>query len=495
MAVMLALLACSALGAPGPANNPLALEMVRHALRARGPQLKATRVVGKWIKNGVREDYTFEFLPDGRYVESLKGRFREASGFDGKIYWMQDRSGLVQKLDFEDRDDQTALGLLLSDNWILRGHRKFAVNGDKIEMPLGDFGQVLEVKVDKITHLPIQAVFSNRVEPMVFKLSDWKTAGDRRIPMHVEVDSDESMVLEGRSVVPARMRDIHTAAPSSRLNDTSFDPNHSTGVECQFLGRSHLRVHALINGKDVGWFILDSGSAVMIIDKAIADELHLDKVSKGTGIGVGGTVESSGRTVRKFELGPLTIRNLTFGDFDMSQIVGKSNPHIAGVIGTNFFRRAVVELDWKGPHVRAFDRRTYKLAKGAWQTLRFSGGNPVALAQVAGTPKAWYRLDSGGAGFLTLHAPFVSKWKLLEHRQTTEAKANGVGGSVSIRSGNVDWLDFGGHRFQEPKVGFATNLKGTLSDPYMAGNIGIEVLRHFKIVFDYAGGRVAFVPL
>jgi hypothetical protein len=281
--------------------------------------------------------------------------------------------------------------------------------------------------------------------------------------------------------------------PKQNVSDFTFDPAKSATVESSFAGRTHIKVRALVNGEDVGWFILDSGAGAMVIDKALADSLHLKRLSRGSALGVGGTFESSARAVDKFEIGPLTLRNVRFGDYDFSSFNTGSGPRIAGTIGTPIFRRAVVVMNWKGPTVEVYDRTKFKLEKGDWQRLRFSSGNPAVLARVAGTPASWYRLDSGGSGFLTLHTPSVEKWRLLEGRETKAASSTGLGGTVTARTGTIEWFELGSHRFNDPTVVFSTAKIGSFTDPYLAGNIGIDVLKSFTVVMDFAGLRVAFL--
>lgn len=232
----------------------------------------------------------------------------------------------------------------------------------------------------------------------------------------------------------------------------------------------------------------------MIIDKGIADSLHLEKVTRGTGVGVGGSVTSYGRLVKEFKIGPATVRNLNFGDFDMSQIAGKAKPTIAGAIGTPLLRRMILEMDWKVPSVKAYDRASYRLRGGDWQPIRFDSENPAILAQAAGTSKAWYRVDSGAGNFLTLHSPFVQRWSLLNGRQTTSSISTGIGGSQGSRSGTLDWFEVAGHRFSNPPVEFSVATQGTFANPYLAGNIGLGVLRNFRVVLDFSGHRLALLP-
>jgi hypothetical protein len=61
---------------------------------------------------------------------------------------------------------------------------------------------------------------------------------------------------------------------------------------------------------------------------------------------------------------------------------------------------------------------------------------------------------------------------------------------TSRRKGN---RDINLHRFDHPTVTFSTATTGTFTDPYLAGNIGIDALKSFTVVLDFTGCRVAFV--
>ena len=66
-------------------------------------------------------------------------------------------------------------------------------------------------------------------------------------------------------------------------------------------------------------------------------------------------------------------------------------------------------------------------------------------------------------------------------------------GVVSARTGTIKWFVLGSHRFDNPTVVFSTATTGTFTDPYLAGNIGIDLLKSFTVVLDFAGYRAAFL--
>jgi hypothetical protein len=491
---MILLLASCARGSGEPGNDRGLLQRVKQSLRAPDKAWEATMVSGKAVQGGLEHAYSFAFLPDGRFVQLFQGANSKTVGNDGTRYWNEDRSHFVQKLDLADRDRLMAINLLLSDNWLFAPAPIELTTGENVVHVLfKETGVAMNVRIDPSTHFPMEASFQIPGGTTI-ALGDWRVAGDRRIPMHVKVTTDgETETYSADTAKLIRPGDVHTGMPTSNVTDAAFDPAKPALVESSFAGKSHIKVRALVNGQDVGWFILDSGAGAMVIDKALADSLHLERLNRGSASGVGGTIESSARAVDKFEIGPITLRNVRFGDYDFSSFNKGPGPRIAGTIGTPIFRRAVVSMNWRGPTVEFYDRSKFKLEKGGWQRLRFSSDNPAVLARVAGTPESWYRLDSGGSGFLTLHAPFVEKRKLLEGRQTKASSSTGLGGTVSARRGTIQWFELGPHRFDNPTIDFSTATTGTFTDPYLAGNIGIDALKRFTVVMDFTGSRVAFL--
>jgi hypothetical protein len=283
-------------------------------------------------------------------------------------------------------------------------------------------------------------------------------------------------------------------APDWKPDDVVFQPDIPSSLEVKRAISGHLLVRPKVNGKDVGWFILDSGAEVMVIDSKVADDLKLQKVGQIALTGVGGTIKSSFRNVADFTLGPATMQRILFTEIDLGQIGGFLGIKLAGIVGGDFFRRTIVSIDLNKPAVDVNARDGFALTGGEWLPLRFSTGNPAVEASVDGAPKAWYRFDTGADGTLTFHSPFVKRNKLLEGRKTTESNSGGVGGQIVTRMGQVKWFELAGHRFESPTVVFATGATGAFAEPYLAGNIGQEFMKPFKIVLDFTGSRIALLP-
>ena len=213
------------------------LQQVKQALRAPGKAWAGTMVSGKAVRGGVEHAYSFAFLPDGRFVQSFQGSNSKTLGSDGKRYWQEDYSHFVQELDLADRDRQRVISLLLSDNWLF-GSAPIQLTAEEriVHVLLKETGVTVDLHLDPVTHLPTDASFQIP-GGTTLKLSDWRVAGDRRIPMHVEVTTDgETETYSADVARPIRPGDVQSAMPKQNVSDFTFDPKKPAVVESSFAG-------------------------------------------------------------------------------------------------------------------------------------------------------------------------------------------------------------------------------------------------------------------
>ncbi|HWA82051.1 MAG TPA: retroviral-like aspartic protease family protein [Fimbriimonadaceae bacterium] len=473
------------------------LDHVREALAiAGGSTWKETRLAGKASYYGVEHSYSMVYEPDGRYLQVFKGPLGETYGYDGTTFWEINFSRTVEKLDFEDRDRQHLIGLLLTSGWIdPKAPVTVTETGNTLHMKLSGADQEETVEVDPATWLPTLATIPDSAGNLTIKLGNWKDAGDRKIPTHLEItDGGLTDTVDADQVEASEPGATTFSIPDWHPDDVSFDASKPAAVETKKAISGHILVHPMLNGQDAGWFILDSGAEVTVIDKTTADNLKLKAIGEEPLTGVGGTVKSSFRLLDELTLGPAKLKNLVLSDLDLSPIGQALGIKLGGVLGADFLRRSVVGIDLGMPTVDVYSRDTYTLPSGSWLPVRFSTGNPTVEAAVDGAPKAWYRFDTGADGSVVFHSAFVKKNKMLEGKETRPAGTGGVGGMITARSGIVKWFELGGHRFQNPRVLFSTAEQGAFAEHYLGGNIGHDFMKPFKVVLDFSGYRLALIP-
>ncbi|MDQ1523737.1 MAG: hypothetical protein QOE47_1661, partial [Pyrinomonadaceae bacterium] len=105
-------------------------------------------------------------------------------------------------------------------------------------------------------------------------------------------------------------------------------------------------------------------------------------------------------------------------------------------------------------------------------------------------------VDTGFRTGLTLNTPFVTEHRLLASvpKKLDPVKAVGVGGEYKIAVARIKSLKLGRHTINSPVVGLSRAESGVLSGGNYAGIIGAEILRRFKVIFDYSRRRMIIEP-
>jgi aspartyl protease len=285
---------------------------------------------------------------------------------------------------------------------------------------------------------------------------------------------------------------LQTAAPAV-ASDVRFDSSIGSRIETKRTKTGHILVHPTIDGKDVGWFVLDTGAGGMVVSKRAAETASLPKTGEVAANGIGGEVTAAQHSVETFVLGPMSLTNLVFTELDLEFLSTILGVPIGGVAGYDVFANAVVEMDVDAGTVDVRDPSAFRLDGGAWQDLVLQNQTPRVRCRFEGDREGLFRLDTGSDSFVVFHSPAVKQLALLDGRETSLHGNGGVGGMNVARRGTLAWFELGGHRFESPTVEFSLAEKGTLADPEATGNLGCAALAPFRIVLDYPHRRVAFV--
>ncbi|HKS26218.1 MAG TPA: retropepsin-like aspartic protease [Pyrinomonadaceae bacterium] len=453
---------------------------------------------------GMDSKYTFTFTPDGRFRAEIAGPLGDVTGFNGTVGWEVDWSGMPRVLELEDIEVAQFEAWINSGRW-LDENGPFAISLDAAKTDDKQVALKLALKkgqleatvfVDRATWLPKKAARMGAGGEEILELSDYRKALGFSFPHRVtRTVGGTTNVFEIRSVAEASRAARSSFEPvTARPPDTRWNQTVPPGVEARRVRSGHLLIHPLINGKDVGWFILDSGAGAMVIDTKVADRLSMPALGEILAVGVAGTTKARFRQGATFELGPLTIKDTRYLELDLGFLDKAFGIPIGGICGRDFFARAAVEIEIANEKVAIHDPSRYRLEGAEWQELFFSSRNPAVRARFENT-EGLFKLDTGSDQTVSMHAPAVERLKLLSGRETKESSAGGVGGARAFRKGKLAWFELGGYRFEAPEAEFAAPGSGAFSDIYTVGNIGAGFLKAFRIVFDYGNKRVALMPL
>lgn len=274
-------------------------------------------------------------------------------------------------------------------------------------------------------------------------------------------------------------------------------------IPFELAGR-HVLVQVSVDKSRPLTFVLDTGADKAIIGLDLARELGLKLQGQVNARGAGPGVQS-GSQVRGATwslVGFAAVSQPISYALPMTELSPAMGRRIDGIVGGEFIRQFVVELDYQAKQLRLHRPETYTYTgPGEEVPLEFvDNTHPTIAARVTpvgGAPiDGRFMFDIGSGQALALHTPFVRAQKLLEgNLQTIRAIGGaGAGGQVSGRVGRVESLQIGSVTLSQPITMFSQDEAGAFANPQLAGNIGAMIAMRFRVFLDYSRRRMILEP-
>jgi PDZ domain/Aspartyl protease len=270
------------------------------------------------------------------------------------------------------------------------------------------------------------------------------------------------------------------------------------------LAARHVIVKVSVNKSKPLSFVLDTGANPAIVTltaaKALGLTLHGSVASGGAGAETQVGSRVNGATWSLIGLDSFA-QPLSFAVPlpTLSSAMGRT---IDGIIGGEFIRQFVVELDYQARTMTLHDRASFSY-NGRGETLPIelnANGHPVVSAAITllngTTLERKFILDIGSGLALALHSPFVSEHGLPEPESKTirAIGAAGAGGRSVGKLGRVASLQLGKFTIKSPIVLFSEDTAGAFADATQAGNIGAQIVSRFRVFLDYGRRRIVLEP-
>jgi hypothetical protein len=313
-----------------------------------------------------------------------------------------------------------------------------------------------------------------------------------------------------------------TSASSAAASDVRF-ASGTNALKIPFkLYNNHIYLRVAINGSAPLWFVLDTG-AVNIIASKHAKVLGLKLTRGGQAVGNGEKKQDWFTTENvTFALPGVTVAGQKSGVMDWEGLEECSNEvdvdaqgHITkrqrsrqgderqpfdGVLGDEFFRLFVVEIDCAAQEMNLYQPKAYEY-KGSGKSvgLEVRPRWIFVRTQIASSKQrnvtGLFMIDTGFMGALLLHRPFVEKNGLLPpENESTPFELCGIGGGSPTRMAQLESLRLGSMDVGSPITMFSQAKEGNLVSTDYDGLIGNAILRRFNLVFHYSRSRMIIEP-
>lgn len=271
--------------------------------------------------------------------------------------------------------------------------------------------------------------------------------------------------------------------------------------------RGHVMLGARLNGGQQVSLMVDTGYGLTMLHPDLVEQLGLRRRGKVTIVGIGGEEDAD-----MFEGAVLDLGGLSYSPRRVAALPSdRERSRRDGVLGSGFFRRFVVEIDPRRSTVTLHEPASFQYPlqsplqsrdrEGADSQsnpnttaiipLTFRRDTPVLEASIVltngQTVPGKFELDTGCDGGLCLASDFVAAHNLTDISGRKSRRA-GIGGGRGIVSGTVPELRLGALKVTKPSASFF--MDGSPADPGMAGHLGWDALRHFKVIIDYERRRL-----
>lgn len=305
-----------------------------------------------------------------------------------------------------------------------------------------------------------------------------QTTGDAAHDVVMEIDRIERNV----AIDAGRFR-----MPQAAAADFQFEAgDRAEGIAIEALG-AHIVASVKVNGRGPYRFFLDTGAGATCIDEKTAQELGLENAGAIKAEGVTGSITVSYVRVDSLALGSLTLLSQKLIALPLHDLPGINTLDVHGILGYDFFSRFVVRLDYANSLLSVYANGGFQPPPGTTPIpIQLEGNVPSTTATVNGTLEGAFRIDTGSGSSLDLHAPFVSRHRLLETATRVARRPYaGVGGMRFSAITRIESFALGPHVIHGPIVGLSESTEGVFASSNLAGNIGGGILRRFTVTLDY----------
>jgi hypothetical protein len=480
--------------------------------------LNTHRIVVSGEFRGPNGHGTFKrvYEPDGHFAHHSQpaGLEESVERFDGKALWVESTIGHSYPMTLSRTQLACSVEWILSGRWLAPEDSPFHATprnstgvydtpGFALQLKRG--GPEATISLDTLGVHPRSLTIQGRSGPLVIGMRDWRTRRGFAWPHIIQIqgeDGDKTTLTTTDVFFEPSAATLHASEISNaQLEGVSFVAEGPKSVRLSRSASGHMLVRPKLIGQDVGWFLIDTGTGVNCLDlrtiEAVPDFLSKD-LEEGRPIsvvGLGGTVDSRVHKGREFSLGSMRAKHMEWVSLDLTGLQEVVGVPLAGVLGGDFFQRAVVEIDLLDGTLVLHDSKTFDSGRLPWRPLRFDGTTPCVQASFAPSHEGWFRLDTGSDDTVTFHSPWVRKLRMVDKATNLiPMRLKGIGGELPAVRGRIRWFELMGQNFPRPNVTMVERATGPLANPDLCGNIGVGFFTGQRLILDYPSHRVALIP-
>ena len=291
---------------------------------------------------------------------------------------------------------------------------------------------------------------------------------------------------------------LTVATPLTRRTQSS---QNSVTIPLDVTSYGGIILQARVNNSPPLSFYVDSGASFPFVineNKATALGLKLEEhflLSGGAGPNLAELSKTSGLTIA---LDHKTFANQRAAVIDLREVEEQFGRSIDGLVGIDLFLKQVVEIDYTARVLKLYDPQSYFYSgKGQSVPLALRDAHFFVPATIdipqRGEIVGQFLVDTGGCMMTAiLTTGFARRYTLPVPAQKTisDQSVSGLGGQTHLLVSRASSFRIGSAVFSAPLIYMSQDKGGALASSEYDGLIGTEILKRFKLIFDYSRQRL-----
>ena len=312
-----------------------------------------------------------------------------------------------------------------------------------------------------------------------------------------------SLILIFSIYPPALAGQTVKTFPKRRESSKFGASSDKTALKVPFdLYGNNILVQIRINNAPPLWFVFDSGASINVINERTARKLGLESKGSSTLDANGGTVNGSLVENTTINLSGVKASGQRIAAVPLDALAAYSGRDVQGILGNNFIRNFVVEIDYAKRTLTFHNPQNFNLAREPDAIeLENHNGTPFIKAELSIDGKETitdsFEVDTGSSGIFSINQPFAEKHRILKivpQANTAQGVGGaGVGGDTSYIDARIESIRLGKYTLNNPVISVSQDTVG-FGAGAEAGFIGTDLLRRFTVVLDYQSQRMLLEP-
>lgn len=236
----------------------------------------------------------------------------------------------------------------------------------------------------------------------------------------------------------------------------------------------------MVNGQPMR-ALLDSAAEMSFADTGFARRLGLGRGHTVTARGSGGDTDAEVTDHVRVEVLGQHL-SMTVAVLDLKSVSAMVHAPVDFVLGRELFDAARLAIDIEAGSIRAVGRG--QAPPGRAFNLITERGIETFPVSIEGLPPASTVFDLGNGSHVLIGAGYAQKIGLLKNHKAAQFRGGGIGGQIIRQSVMLRQVEIAGRIFRN----VAADIDPTDSAARL--NIGVSLLRHFRITTDFAARKL-----